>query len=181
MKAGVWEKLVRSRGTGEGLVEQRKRRLWAPRRHVREKEVGAVEVTAEGSIQGLRTERRTNTGGLIHPITEATDPRWVLAVRTAEQLQGSILTMDRRERLVRLGKLMGLTAFQANLIIAIVQDQARRGVRPENCPTAGLAQLEMIAPAGEGENANRRQALRIAAMVTAILAIEVLMLIWWLG
>jgi len=61
------------------------------------------------------------------PIASPTDPRWVLALRTAEALDGAVLPPERRDRLVRLGKLLGMTPFDANLVIAIVQDQARRG------------------------------------------------------
>ena len=48
-------------------------------------------------------------------------------MRTREQLQGSILRPERRERLIRLGRALGLGPFESNLVIAIVQDQARRG------------------------------------------------------
>lgn len=77
-------------------------------------------------------------------IQGATDPRWVLALRTAEQLQGSILTPDRRQRLQQTGRLLGLTAFDCSLVIAIVQDQARRGVPPMACPQAGQVQLSLV-------------------------------------
>jgi hypothetical protein len=75
---------------------------------------------------------------------EAADPRWVLAIRVAESLEGTILSPERRRSLIRMGKVFGLTAFDANLIIAIVQDQARRGYRPEVCPRMGEAQLRMV-------------------------------------
>lgn len=43
-----------------------------------------------------------------------------------------------------MGKVFGLTEFDANLIIAVVQDQARRGHRPAICPRMGEPQLRMI-------------------------------------
>jgi len=57
----------------------------------------------------------------------ATDPRWVLALRVRETLEGRMLRPDARQRLIRLGRLLGMTGFEANLVIAIVQDGARRG------------------------------------------------------
>ena len=62
-----------------------------------------------------------------------TDPRWVVAVRVAEQLQGgqaAILAPEDRRRLVALAERLGLRAFDAALIIAIVQDAARSGLDP---------------------------------------------------
>jgi hypothetical protein len=59
----------------------------------------------------------------LHP----TDPRWVLAARAYAQLQGSALTYERRLRVMRTARHLGVRPFDANLIIAIVQDQARRG------------------------------------------------------
>lgn len=78
------------------------------------------------------------------PIDSASDPRWVLAVRTSEQLQGTILTPEARHRLMRLGKVLGLNPFDTSLVIAIVQDQARRGTPAEQCPAAGRSQLQMV-------------------------------------
>lgn len=73
------------------------------------------------------------------------DPRWVLAVRTAEVMEaGGVLPPDRRERLTRVGRMLGLTAFDVSLVIAIVQDQVRRGHSTLNAPGAGVEQLQMI-------------------------------------
>lgn len=60
----------------------------------------------------------------------ATDPRWVLAVRAASQIQGgraAVLTPDRRCGLLALASRMGLRPFDASLVIAVVQDAARAG------------------------------------------------------
>jgi hypothetical protein len=111
------------------------------------------------------------------PITDTADPRWVLAVRTAEALEGSLLTPEKRERLVRLGKIMGLSAFDASLVIAIVQDQARRGYAPAYCPTAGEPQLRMVPPARMRPWPMRRW-LGITTTVAACLALEVAVLAW---
>ena len=65
-------------------------------------------------------------GSLGREIEGPTDPRWVMAVRVAEQLEGTLLSPEQRQKLIRLGHTLGLTSFDANLIIAIVQDAAQR-------------------------------------------------------
>lgn len=61
------------------------------------------------------------------PSLDPTDPRWVLAVRVQQALQGSVLTPDRRAKLHREAKRMGIQTFDATMVMAIVQDRARRG------------------------------------------------------
>lgn len=111
-------------------------------------------------------------------MTGPDDPRWVLAVRTAEQLQGDILAPDRRQKLQQLGKLLGLTAFDTSLVIAIVQDQARRGYAPEHCPTAGQTQLCMV---GLPRPTQRRRLFWIIGIaVAAVVTGELLFFSWML-
>lgn len=60
----------------------------------------------------------------------ADDARWVFASRVSESLEGgraAMLRPERRRRLVDLAQRLGLTHFDASLVIAIVQDSARRG------------------------------------------------------
>jgi hypothetical protein len=114
-------------------------------------------------------------------ITGPTDPRWVLAVRTAESLQGTILAPERRERLVRIGKMLGLTPFDANLIIAIVQDQARRGFEPSYCPAAGEKLLEMVPLPGRSRPRLKGDRwMTVAVIIAALLLTELLILRWLL-
>ncbi|MEX2212795.1 MAG: hypothetical protein WD768_01620 [Phycisphaeraceae bacterium] len=115
------------------------------------------------------------------PIQEATDPRWVLALRTAESLDGSILSPEKREKLVRLGKVMGLTAFDANLVIAIVQDQARRGYAPQFCPAAGEQQLRMVPlPRRERSDGDARlhRIFVISMVIATLIGVELIVLKW---
>lgn len=114
-------------------------------------------------------------------ITDPADPRWVLALRTAESLQGTILGPEKRERLVKVGKMMGLTAFDANLVIAIVQDQARRGYAPEYCATAGEPQLAMVPlPKRElsDDEARTRRIGIICGVITILVGLEIIILKW---
>lgn len=118
------------------------------------------------------------------PIDSASDPRWVLALRTAEALQGSVLPPEQRQKLIRLGKVMGMTAFDANLVIAIIQDQARRGYAADYCPTAGEPQLQMVPLprlTSVIHNFPGRRALMLACAIAAVLATEVVFFNWWLG
>jgi hypothetical protein len=48
-------------------------------------------------------------------------------MRAAAELQGSALTPERRERVMRTARTLGVRPFDANLIVAIAQDHARRG------------------------------------------------------
>lgn len=60
----------------------------------------------------------------------ASDARWVFAVRVAHAIEPGpepLLLPERRRRLLAIAKALGLRPFDANLIIAIVQDAARSG------------------------------------------------------
>ena len=120
-----------------------------------------------------------HTPAQVDPITGPADPRWVLAVRTAELLEGAILPAEQREKLIKVGTLMGLTPFGSNLVIAIVQDQARRGHKAEYCPTACESQLVVVPLSGSSRrllDLRGRQILYVAALITAIIAVELLVL-----
>lgn len=67
-----------------------------------------------------------NHSAATNPALDPRDPRWAFAMRTRSQLQGAVLTPERRERLIREASTMNLRPFDANVIIALVQDGARR-------------------------------------------------------
>lgn len=74
---------------------------------------------------GARAPSAVSSGSL-----SPTDPRWVLAVRVAYSLEGgraAVLRPSNRRHLRQLAGYLGLRPFDANLIIAIVQDAARTG------------------------------------------------------
>lgn len=115
------------------------------------------------------------------PIQGTHDPRWVLAVRVAEKLEGTLLRPEHRQQLVRLGRMMGLNVFDCNLVIAIVQDQARRGQKPGDCPTAGEAQLCMVPLPRRVtflQTLRRRPAMLIAGILATLIMIEMALLNW---
>ncbi|MBL8964686.1 MAG: hypothetical protein KF787_02305 [Phycisphaeraceae bacterium] len=94
---------------------------------------------------------------------EDDDVRWVFAQQVREALEGgraAILTPDRRRDLVAAGVRQGLRPFDANLVIAIVQDQAREPDEAVNAaippglrmvraprPPAGIPSLAVVAAA----------------------------------
>ncbi|MEX2672170.1 MAG: hypothetical protein WD294_08690 [Phycisphaeraceae bacterium] len=101
----------------------------------------------------------------------STDPRWVLAVRTQQVLQGAMLRPAERQNLLRVGRLMGLNPFDANLVIAIVQDQARRGgtlgAAAESLGRVPLREKPVTSPVS----------WRVLRWCTAILSAE-LLIVW---
>ena len=141
-----------------------------------------AQVGRRGMTQRLSLARHGNDADTTRtvpraPILDAADGRWVLAVRTSEAIEGSMLGPEKREHLLRMGRAFGLTAFDANLVIAIVQDQARRGHPPGECPGAGEHQLAMVAPPGHQHGLLRRRIVFMAVAVTALFFLEVL-IIW---
>lgn len=73
----------------------------------------------------MRDIARENRAASLHQDLDPNDPRWVLAARTRNELQGAALPADRRTRLLGLAYQLGMRPFDANLVIAIVQDEAR--------------------------------------------------------
>lgn len=72
------------------------------------------------------------------------DLRWVFATRVATKLEGGragILRPEVREKLLSQGQSMGLRPFDANLVIAIVQDAARTGDHPLSADVTGRLRL----------------------------------------
>ena len=54
-------------------------------------------------------------------------PHLTLAANVASRLQGTVLAPEDRETLVEQGRRMGIRDFDAHLVMAVVQDRARRG------------------------------------------------------
>lgn len=127
-----------------------------------------------------RAETPKPAGVMGAPLDSPADPRWVLATRAAEQLEGSLLRPEPRDRLVRLGQMLGLSHFDANLIIAIVQDQARRGYAPKFCPLAAEPRLRLIPLLDEKHSpaAKRARALALAWGLALFIAAELVVLSW---
>ena len=163
--------------TGRRVVHPSRARRNRARLQARTRPV--LRLVGRGLDTGKSGITATDAQPISAPITDATDPRWVLAVRAAEALEGALLAPEKRKLLLRLARVLGLTPFDANLVIAVVQDQARRGHRPHTCPHAGREQLSLIGMRDMRSLSRHRRAVRTAWLVTALLALEVT-LIWWL-
>lgn len=92
--------------------------------------------------------------------------------------QGPELPWGHRQKLIRLGASVGLSRFDASLVIASVQ-QKRRGSRTTVSPGLArgderVAQMASLPPAGRGLNAT-------ATLVVAFIAVEVLLILAWLA
>ncbi len=130
--------------------------------------VGTEAAPPDGRRDEVVAENRRAAA---NPSLAPTDPRWVLAVRAYSQLQGSTLTWDRRQRVLTTARQLGVRPFDANVIIAIVQDQARRG---GSLPQAAGTIARIEAP--EAPIARRTRAysstwlLWLAALAAAIAA-----------
>ena len=73
------------------------------------------------------------------PQFDPTDARWRLAQETERALQGAVLAYEDRKGLLALAQRLGIRPFDANLIVALVQDRARRGESIESAaPTLAL-------------------------------------------
>lgn len=145
-------------------------------------------VSHAGAVRaaGARTARSAAPvrGDVDEPIRRHDDPRWVLAVMTSEALEGSLLPPEKRERIVRTAERWGLTPFDANLIIAVVQDQARRGVAAGARPAAAEPMLRTISAVQQAEAAPPsplRTKLRLAWIVLGLLGLELAILAIALG
>lgn len=147
-------------------------------------EAARASTLADRAQPDETADRRPRALG--QPLTGGSDPRWVLALRTAESMEGAIVRPEQREKLLRLGRMLGLSPFDSNLVVAIVQDQARRGYAPSHCPLAGEKQLTMV-PLPDahlpGSMQSRRRRLRraitVATAITSFLAAEAF-LVWWM-
>jgi hypothetical protein len=94
----------------------------------------------------LKSKNQATTPPSFKPIEHPHDGRWVLAVRTAESLRHGQLDPDKRVRLMKLGKLLGLTPMDANRIICVIVEHAEQGIAPEQLTRQSFAQLQEAAP-----------------------------------
>ncbi|MBA4119209.1 MAG: hypothetical protein C0513_00670 [Isosphaera sp.] len=85
---------------------------------------GRATATAREQRRAVATENILSRG------LSADDARWILAARAGEQLQGgsvAALPAESRRGLMHAAHALGMRPFEAGLVIAVVQDAARRG------------------------------------------------------
>lgn len=111
------------------------------------------------------------------------DARWVMALDVWNTIEGgraAMITPSKRRELIAAGVARGLREFDANLVIAIVQDAARRGEMPPIDPagTAVGASLAMLKPGGRP---GRSKLIAIAGTVVLSLTFFAILVAWLLS
>jgi len=114
------------------------------------------------------------------------DARAVLALRVSENLQGgrsALLTPERRRGLVTTATRLGLRPFDASLIIAIVQDAARRGEGMEHPQTTGRLRMIPQKTRASLRTPARHREFMVAIVVSVLVAFVMMALAvrWILG
>ena len=112
-----------------------------------------------------------NRAAALAPDLEPTDPRWVLAVRAQSQLQGTLLTPENRCRVQETARVLGIRPHEANMIMAIVQDHARRGLMLGDA-VPSLKLLRRPSTSGGSLSFLRLAAATAAALMATALAIR---------
>jgi len=134
---------------------------------------------AKGSFQ-TRVRRAVASENRLAAGLDAHDARWIFAVRVAHTLEGGrtgILSPERRAALVTQATRAGLREFDANLIIAIVQDSVRTGGR--GLDPGVESRLSLIRPPDSSDRPGLRH---LGGMLTATLisgAVLLTLLIRW--
>ena len=111
----------------------------------------------------------------------ATDSRWVFAVAVSQTLEGGragILSPEKRRRLVVSAQEIGLRPFDANLIIAIVQDSVRTGEPPLS--TSVEDRVMLVRPADEPAPP-WKMILGLACGAAASMGLFLLLIGWVMG
>jgi hypothetical protein len=110
----------------------------------------------------------------------AIDPRWVFAVQVARSIGGgraAILAPERRQKLVAMAGGMGLRPFDANLIIAVVQD----GVRSGDGALSPQVESRLAFIRGAAEPERRGKTLAVVLLTAAIAVGIFCVLARWVG
>lgn len=145
-------------------------------------EVGAVHLSPRGN------KRRTGSPGSsvarenrAAAEMSALDARWIFAVQVAKEIQLSgapgvgVLAPERRRNLVKLATRMGLRQFDANLVIAIVQDGCRTGGGGEGALSRDVSDRLTLVRAGDhaGEGALGWRELALWLLASACMAVTI--------
>ena len=138
-----------------------------------------------GRVDGARADRIARENRAASRLSDD-DARAILAARVREQLEGgrvALLPPERRRDLVTTATRMGLRPFDANLVIAIVQDATRRGEPLDDARTTG--RLKMVPSTGtRAEKARRRHrefTWAIGVTIVIAFALTVLAIRWITG
>jgi hypothetical protein len=134
--------------------------------------VGAESAEAMATWRAADAVAKENAAAARNPQLQPNDPRWVLAVQTAAQLEGDQLSPEARKRIERTARLLGVRTFDANVIMAIVQDYARR----KQPMTSSVQMLSMV----EQRTPERDHTLTRWVFALGLAGLTALALIRWL-
>lgn len=131
----------------------------------------AASLSAERRARHVAAENQEAAG------LSALDPRWIFAVQVSKSLDGgraAILSPERRQRLLGDAARLGLRLFDANLVIAVVQDGARTG---EGALSHGAeSRLRLVRPVHRPPVVSASAAALMVSGTTVALAIGIFML-----
>jgi hypothetical protein len=104
------------------------------------------------------------------------DARWIFALRVSGSLQGgkaALLIPPRRRELVAAAVRAGLREFDANLIIAVVQDAARRGELGDQARALQgiVPSLALVGSAKRPKGLSRRWRTTLVVFATAVVTL----------
>lgn len=154
-------------------------------------EVGGVRLSSErndrparGAAARSRVERENRSAAEM----SALDARWVFAVQVAREIEMSgapragVLAPERRRNLVRLATRLGLRQFDANLVIAIVQDGCRTGEGACAGLSHGVSDRLMLVRSAEAQDGLSVRELAVWLVASACLAVTIgLALMRWIS
>jgi hypothetical protein len=125
----------------------------------------------DGAVRLERAEERVARENASAASLPALDARWIMAVQVMREMQGgraAVVTPESRKRLMLVGRRLGLRAFDSSLVIAIVQDGARRGEDPLG--GEATARLRLVGGAEEPELADARPGLSWGQAAVLVIA-----------
>lgn len=147
--------------------------------------VGEARPSREAAARDIAAEMRAAASA---PALDPNDPRLALASKTQAMLQGPALSPDRRQQLLDFAHDLGMRPFDANLVIAIVQDQARQDeATRKDAPTPVGERLRIVGGPASPTVASTRSAperhatLALATSVVAAAAATAWLVLWLLG
>jgi hypothetical protein len=140
---------------------------------------GAANGATNGSTSGPKAETPTSEPSETDARPASTgpnDPRWVLAIRAREALRGRTIPKEQHRKLIRLGKLLGLSEAGVRHIVDAVQNQARSGLPPNALGL--LAHLPPPALADDGRRAEQRRIVGHAAFWSLLVLLAELVIVF---
>ncbi len=147
----------------------------------------AVEIAAPAPAKRVRAAtreivRENRQAASLTP----SEAREILTARVSELVQGgraAILTPEHRARAVRIARMLGVRDFDAHLVIAVVQDRARRGEIATHQPEVSNSQPVRATLGSRGRLLPESGTIALLQIAAAVMLAAALLLgvMNWLG